>query len=146
MFVFFVFFFFFVVVFLLLLLLFFLSVFGVRGLVGFEGSFQKKKKKKKKKKKYIYIYSFLSQQMFSTVSGNVCGRKQSSWTLGAFIRNLRFVRDNKTHGTNLFFFFFFFFFLSSNIGRAATIALKAYSSYTTGPIDSILGRKHRGDL
>ena len=29
---------------------------------------------------------------------------------------------------------------------ASTIALKAYSSYTPGPIDSILGRKHRGDL
>ena len=66
------------------------------------------------------------------------------------------LRDNKTHGTNLFFFFFFFFFLSlsSNIGfgiiagrlAASTIALKAYSYYTTGPIDSILGRKHRGDL
>ena len=28
----------------------------------------------------------------------------------------------------------------------STIALKAYSSYTPGPIDSILGRKHRGDL
>ena len=29
---------------------------------------------------------------------------------------------------------------------ASTIALKAYSSYTPEPIDSILGRKHRGDL
>ena len=29
---------------------------------------------------------------------------------------------------------------------ATTIALKAYSSYTPGPIDSILGRKHQGDL
>ena len=29
---------------------------------------------------------------------------------------------------------------------AATIALKAYSFYTPGPIDSILGRKHRGDM
>ena len=29
---------------------------------------------------------------------------------------------------------------------ASTIALKAYSSETPGPIDSILGRKHRGDL
>ena len=29
---------------------------------------------------------------------------------------------------------------------ASTIALKAYSSYTPAPIDSILGRKHRGDL
>ena len=29
---------------------------------------------------------------------------------------------------------------------ASTIALKAYSSYTLGPIDSILGRKHQGDL
>ena len=29
---------------------------------------------------------------------------------------------------------------------ASTIALKAYSSYTPGPIDSILGRKHQGDL
>ena len=28
----------------------------------------------------------------------------------------------------------------------STIALKAYSSYTPGPIDLILGRKHRGDL
>ena len=28
---------------------------------------------------------------------------------------------------------------------ASTIALKAYS-YTPGPIDLILGRKHRGDL
>ena len=27
---------------------------------------------------------------------------------------------------------------------ASTIALKAYSSYTPGPIDSILGRKHQG--
>ena len=35
----------------------------------------------------------------------------------------------------------------SVIRRAAsTIALKAYSSYTPGPIDSILGRKHRGGL
>ena len=29
---------------------------------------------------------------------------------------------------------------------ASTIALTAYSSYTPGPIDLILGRKHRGDL
>ena len=29
---------------------------------------------------------------------------------------------------------------------ASTIALKAYSSYTPGPMDSILGRKHQGDL
>ena len=29
---------------------------------------------------------------------------------------------------------------------ASTIALKAYSSYSPGPIDSILGRKQRGDL
>ena len=29
---------------------------------------------------------------------------------------------------------------------ASSIALKAYSSYTPGPIDSILGRKHQGDL
>ena len=29
---------------------------------------------------------------------------------------------------------------------ASTIALKAYSSYTPGPIDLILGRKHQGDL
>ena len=29
---------------------------------------------------------------------------------------------------------------------ASTIALKAYSSYTPGSIDSILGRKHQGDL
>ena len=28
---------------------------------------------------------------------------------------------------------------------ASTIALKAYSSYTPGPIDLILGRKHWGD-
>ena len=36
---------------------------------------------------------------------------------------------------------------SSVVRRAAsTIALKAYSSYTPGPIDLILGRKHRGDL
>ena len=36
---------------------------------------------------------------------------------------------------------------SVNVCRAASIiALKAYSSYTPGPIDSILGRKHRGDL
>ena len=35
----------------------------------------------------------------------------------------------------------------SLVGRAAlSIALKAYSSYTPGPIDSILGRTHRGDL
>ena len=33
--------------------------------------------------------------------------------------------------------------LSCVVHRAAsTIALKAYSSYTPGPIDSILGRKH----
>ena len=32
----------------------------------------------------------------------------------------------------------------SVVRRAAlTIALKAYSSYTPGPIDSILGRKHQ---
>ena len=37
--------------------------------------------------------------------------------------------------------------LSCVLRRAAsTIALKAYSSYTPGPIDLILGRKHRGDL
>ena len=36
---------------------------------------------------------------------------------------------------------------SSVVRRAAsTIALKAYSSYTPGPIDLILGRKQRGDL
>ena len=36
---------------------------------------------------------------------------------------------------------------SSVVHRAAsTIALKAYSSYTPGPINLILGRKHRGDL
>ena len=29
---------------------------------------------------------------------------------------------------------------------ASTIALKAYSSYTPGPIHLILGRKHQGDL
>ena len=29
---------------------------------------------------------------------------------------------------------------------ASTIALKDYSSYTPEPIDSILGRKHEGDL
>ena len=29
---------------------------------------------------------------------------------------------------------------------ASTIALKAYSSNTPGPIDSILDRKHQGDL
>ena len=29
---------------------------------------------------------------------------------------------------------------------ASTIAFKVYSSYTPGPIDSILGRKHQGDL
>ena len=29
---------------------------------------------------------------------------------------------------------------------ASTIALKAYSSYTPGPVDSILGRKHWGDV
>ena len=35
----------------------------------------------------------------------------------------------------------------SVVNRAAsTIALKAYSSYTPGPIDSILGRKHWGDM
>ena len=28
----------------------------------------------------------------------------------------------------------------------STIALKAYSSYTPGPIDLILGMKHQGDL
>ena len=36
--------------------------------------------------------------------------------------------------------------VSSVVRRAASIALKAYSSYTSGPIDLILGRKHRGDL
>ena len=36
---------------------------------------------------------------------------------------------------------------SSAVRRAvSTIALIAYSSYIPGPIDSILGRKHRGDL
>ena len=36
---------------------------------------------------------------------------------------------------------------SSIMGHAAwTIALKAYSSYTPGPIDSILGRKHQGEM
>ena len=36
---------------------------------------------------------------------------------------------------------------SSVMGRAAsTIALNAYSSFAPGPIDLILGRKHRGDL
>ena len=30
--------------------------------------------------------------------------------------------------------------------EVSTIALKAYFSYTPGPIDLILGRKHRGDL
>ena len=36
---------------------------------------------------------------------------------------------------------------SSVVRRAAsTIALKAYSSCTPGPIDLILGRKHQGDL
>ena len=29
---------------------------------------------------------------------------------------------------------------------ASTVALKAYSSYTPGPIDLILGSKHWGDL
>ena len=29
---------------------------------------------------------------------------------------------------------------------ASTIVLKAYSSYAPGPFDSILGRKHWGDL
>ena len=29
---------------------------------------------------------------------------------------------------------------------ASTIALKAYSSYTPGPLDSIFGGKHQGDL
>ena len=28
----------------------------------------------------------------------------------------------------------------------STIALKAYSSYTPGPVDLILGRKHQGDM
>ena len=36
---------------------------------------------------------------------------------------------------------------SSVVCRAvSTIALKAYSSYTPGPVDLIPGRKHRGDL
>ena len=36
---------------------------------------------------------------------------------------------------------------SSVVRRGVSIiALKAYSSYTLGPVDSILGRKHRGDL
>ena len=35
----------------------------------------------------------------------------------------------------------------SVVRRAASvIALKAYSPYTPGPIDSILDRKHRGNL
>ena len=35
----------------------------------------------------------------------------------------------------------------SIVRRAASaIALKAYSSYIPGPVDSILGRKHQGDL
>ena len=29
---------------------------------------------------------------------------------------------------------------------ASTIALKAYSSYTPGPVDLLLGRNHWGDL
>ena len=34
-----------------------------------------------------------------------------------------------------------------NVRRpSSTIALKAYSSFVPGPIDSILGRKYRGDL
>ena len=66
-----------------------------------------------------------------------------------------------------YLFIFFFFFSSSFISSpehevlmvsycgqsmsivrraASAIALKAYSSYTPGPIDLILGRKHRGDL
>ena len=69
--------------------------------------------------------------------------------------------------TFFFFFFFFFFYFfhifsspehkvlmvsycgqsMSVVPRAvSTVALKAYSSYTPGPIDWILGRKHRGDL
>ena len=45
------------------------------------------------------------------------------------------------------FFLFFFFVCFYFVRRAAsTIALKVYSSYIPGPIDSILGRKHQGDL
>ena len=36
--------------------------------------------------------------------------------------------------------------MSVVLRAAPTIALKAYSSYTPGPLDSKLGRKHRGDL
>ena len=38
-------------------------------------------------------------------------------------------------------------FSPSVVRRAASeIALKAYSSYTPGPMDSKAGRKHRGNL
>ena len=36
-------------------------------------------------------------------------------------------------------------FLAHERRAASAIALKAYSSYTHGPIDLILGRKHRGN-
>ena len=35
---------------------------------------------------------------------------------------------------------------SMSVVRRQQLVLKAYSSYTPGPIDLILGRKHRGDL
>ena len=35
---------------------------------------------------------------------------------------------------------------ASSVVRCQQFALKAYSSYTPGPIDSKLGRKHRRDL
>ena len=100
-------------------------MFSVRGLVGFEGSLQN-----------ICFQLFLGM---SVGENKAAGHWEHSFVISGLLR------DNKTHGINIFFS------LSSNIGfgiivAASTIALKAYSSYTTGPIDSILGRKHRGDL
>ena len=112
----------------------------------------KKKKKKKKKKIYIYIYIvFFLNKCFQLFLGMSAGENKAPghWEHAFVISGL--LRDNKTHGTNLCFFGGF---LSSNIGfgiivgrrAASTIALKAYFSYITGPVDSILGRKHRDDL
>ena len=86
-------------------------MFSVRGLVGFEGSLQKKKKKKKKKNIYIYIYiySFFLNKCFQLFLGMSAGENKAPghWEHAFVISGL--LRDNKTHGTNLCFFFFFFF-------------------------------------
>ena len=97
----------------------------------------------------MYIVFFLNKcfQLFLGMSAGE-NKAPGHWEHSFVISGL--LRDNKTHGTNLFFLVF----LSSNIGfgiivgrrAASTIALKAYFSYTTGPVDSILSRKHRDDL